>query len=77
MSDGWASFEHSSVCCNWKWDFWLLYLGLVLVGYTGKVLSSTVFKTLGLSTGVLQELLFLIPAALLYEVFDEGVIRQG
>jgi hypothetical protein len=52
--------------------FWLLYLGLVLVEYTGKVPYTNVFKTLGLSAGVLQALPILIPAAVLYEAFDDG-----
>ncbi len=52
--------------------FWFLYLGLVLVEYAGKVLSPTAVKILGLSAGVLQALLFLIPAAVLYEAFDDG-----
>lgn len=52
--------------------FWLLYLGLVLVEYTEKVPYSTGFKTLGLSAGVLQALPIVIPAAVLYEAFDDG-----
>lgn len=52
--------------------FWLLYLGLVLVEYTGKVPYSTAFKTLGLPAGLLQALPIIVPAAVLYEVFDYG-----
>jgi hypothetical protein len=52
--------------------FWLIYLGLVMVEYTGKVPYTTAYKALGISSGVLQALPILIPAAALYEAFGRA-----
>ena len=52
--------------------FWFLFLGLVLVEYTERIPYSAAFKALGISTGVLQALPILIPAAVLYEAFGDG-----
>jgi hypothetical protein len=52
--------------------FWLIYLGLVMIEYTGKVPYTTAYKALGISSGVLQALPIIIPAAALYEAFGDG-----
>lgn len=52
--------------------FWLIYLGSVMVEYTGKVPFTTAFMALSISSGVLQALPILVPAAALFEAFGGG-----
>ncbi len=52
--------------------FWLIYLGSVMLEYTGRVPFTTAFMALSISSGVFQALPILIPAAALFQAFGGG-----